>query len=99
MNFCRQMGSLYSRRGPQNHVNMGTPGCPYLRGVQIFGTPGLVLDLYTSCVNNLPKSVEQCQVKEYAEDTAMFCAADSVSELEEVLENNLDSVARWVDSN
>jgi len=33
-------------------------------------------------------------VKQYADDTAMFHAADSVSE---VLENDLDSVARWVD--
>ena len=26
--------------GSQNHVKMGTPGCPYLRGVHIFMTPG-----------------------------------------------------------
>ena len=35
--------------------------------------------------------VERCQVKQYAGGTAMFHAADSVSE---VLENDLDSVAR-----
>ena len=32
-------GSLKSRRGPQNHVNMGTLGCSYSRGVHIFMTP------------------------------------------------------------
>jgi len=42
--------------------------------------------LYTICVNNLPISVEQCQVKQYADDTAMFHRADRVNELEEVLE-------------
>ena len=35
----RKRGSLYSRWGPHIHVNMGTPGCPYLRGVYIFMTP------------------------------------------------------------
>ena len=33
---------LKSRRGPQNHVNMGTLGCPYLRGVHIFMTTVLL---------------------------------------------------------
>jgi len=54
----------------------------------------LGLLLYAICVDNLPESVERCQVKQYAGGTAMFHAADSVSE---VLENSLDSVARWVD--
>ena len=54
----------------------------------------LGLLLYEICVNNLPESVEPCQVKQYAGGTAMFHSADSVSE---VLEKDLDSVARWVD--
>ena len=41
--------------------------------------------LYAICVNNLPESVEQRQVKQYADDTAMFQSPDSVSELEVVL--------------
>ena len=39
---ARRRGFLKSRRGSQNHVNMVTPGCPYLRyvrGVHIFMTP------------------------------------------------------------
>ena len=44
----------------------------------------LSLLLYAICVNNLPESVEQRQVKQYADDTAMFQSADSVSELEVV---------------
>ena len=40
----RGLGCPYSRkyRHPDAHiyVNMGTPGCPYLRGVYIFMTPG-----------------------------------------------------------
>jgi len=39
--------------------------------------------LYAICVNSLPESVEQ--VKQYADGTAMFQFADSVSELEVVL--------------
>jgi len=46
--------------------------------------PILGLLLYAICVNNLPESVEQCQVKQYADDTDMFQSADSVSELEVV---------------
>jgi len=61
----------------------------YLRG-----QPWVCFYTYTICVNNLPELVEQHQVKQYADDTAM---SDSVSELKEVLENDLDSVARWVD--
>ena len=41
----------------------------------------LSLLLYAICVN-LPESVEQRQVKQYADDTAMYQSADSVSELE-----------------
>ena len=44
----------------------------------------LGLLLYAICVN-LPESVEQRQVKQYADDTATFKSADSVSELEVVL--------------
>ena len=40
----------------------------------------LGLLLYAICVNNLPESVEQRQVKQYADDTAMFQSADNVSE-------------------
>ena len=46
----------------------------------------LSLLLYAICVNNLPESLEQCQVKQYADDTATFQSADSVSELEVVLQ-------------
>ena len=38
--------------------------------------------MYAIFVNNLHESVEQCQVKQHVGDTAMFRAADSVSELE-----------------
>jgi len=40
--FRRQKGVPVFTTGPQNHVNMGTPGCPYLRGVQIFMTQILI---------------------------------------------------------
>jgi len=61
----------------------------------------LSLLLYAICVNNLPESVEQRQVKHYADDTARFQAADSVSELEVVsraspLPHEGKGVVNWV---
>ena len=38
--------------------------------------------LFTMYVNDLPKAVSQCHVKQYADDTTMFHAANSASELE-----------------
>ena len=55
--------------------------------------------LFTMYVNNLPKAVSQCNVKQYADDTTMFHAANSASELEAVLEKDLNSVCQWVDEN
>jgi len=39
----------------------------------------LGLLLYAICVNNLPESVEQCQVKQYADDTAICFNLQTVS--------------------
>ena len=50
--------------------------------------------LFTMFVNDLPESVVQSKVKQYADDTTMFYAADSDSELEEVMEKDLVGVAR-----
>lgn len=50
--------------------------------------------LFTVYVNDLPESVVQSKVKQYADDTTMFYAADNDSELEEVLEKYLVGVAR-----
>ena len=55
--------------------------------------------LFTMYVNDLPKAVSQCNVKQYADDTTMFHAANSASELEAVLEKDLNSVCQWVDEN
>ena len=49
-------GFLKSRRGSQNHVNMVTPGCPYLRGGHIFYDTGLEsMYVHTSleCINGV----------------------------------------------
>ena len=51
--------------------------------------------LFTMYVNDLPESVVQSKVKQYVDDSTMFYAADSDSELEEVLEKDLVGVARF----
>jgi len=49
-----------------------------LRWMYLRGQSFVCFYNYASCVNNLPESVEQCQVKQYAAgDAAMF---DSVCE-------------------
>ena len=48
-------------------------------------------------VNDLPKAVRQCQMKQYADDTTMSHAANSAIELEAVLEKDLND--EWVDEN
>ncbi len=55
--------------------------------------------LFTIYVNDLPNKAEKCQIKQYADDTTMSYAADTVGELEDVLEKELNSIDRWVDRN
>ncbi len=52
--------------------------------------------MFTIYVNDLPNEAEKCQ---YADDTTMSYAADTIGELEDVLEKELDSIDRWVDRN
>ena len=53
--------------------------------------------LFTMYVNDSPKAVHQFQMKQYANDSTMSHAASSASELEAVLEKDLNDVAHWVD--
>ncbi len=55
--------------------------------------------LFTIYVNDLPNEAEKCQIKQYADDTTMSYAADTVGKLEDVLEKELNSIDRWVDRN
>ena len=54
--------------------------------------------LFTIYVNDLPKVVSQ-SVKQYADDTTMFHAANSPSELGAILEADLQNVSKWVEDN
>ena len=55
--------------------------------------------LFTIYVNDLPKVVSQSEVKQYVDDTTMFHAANSPSELEAILEADLQNLSKWVEDN
>ena len=54
--------------------------------------------LFTLYVNDLPQVV-QGQVKQYADDTAMYCTSDKSEDLSNSLNADLARVAEWVKEN
>ena len=55
--------------------------------------------LFTLYVNDLPQLVKHCEVKQYADDTTLYCASDNVSGLSKSLNADLEGVANWVEQN
>ncbi len=55
--------------------------------------------LFTLYVNDLPWAVMQGKVKQYADDTTMYCASDSSNDLSNSLNEDLPGVASWVERN
>jgi len=55
--------------------------------------------LFTVYVNNLPSSVSQSEVKQYADDTTLYCVGDSTRDLSMRLNADLAGVANWVEKN
>ena len=55
--------------------------------------------LFTIYVNDLPQAVVQSEVKQYADDTTMYCASDSSAALSGGLSADLARVADWVEQN
>ena len=50
-------------------------------------------------VNDLPQSVQNSSVRQYADDTTMTVLAKDVNTLRKSLEEDADNVMKWADSN
>ena len=71
--------------------------CDVLKGVPQGSILGpLLFILYA---NDLPQAVQQCRVKQYADDTTLSHVSRDVADLENGLTNDFESVVRWVDTN
>ena len=55
--------------------------------------------LFIGYVNDLPSSVSQSEVKQYADDTTLYCVGDSTRDLSMRLNAYLAGVANWVEKN
>ena len=59
----------------------------------------LGLLLFILYINDLPRVLEACTVKQYANDTTMSHTAASASELEFSLNRNMEGITKWMDKN
>lgn len=55
--------------------------------------------LFILNVNDLPHVVKECTVKQYADDTTLYCSSDSPAGLAHKLSGDLNEVNKWVDKN
>ena len=55
--------------------------------------------LFILYVNDLPRVLEACTVKQYADDTTMSHTAVSASELEFSLNRDMEGITKWMDKN
>ena len=55
--------------------------------------------LFILYVNDLSQAVQQCSVKQYADDTTMSIVGDDARVLEDGLQSDLEGVSRWVSDN
>ena len=65
-----------------------------------YGVPqGSILGplLFLLHINDLVKSVEKCQVLMYADDTVIYTASQSITEIERALTNEMENISKWLD--
>ena len=51
---------------------------------------------FTIYVNDLPHVVKQCEVKQYADDTTLYCSCDDPANLQRKLATDITKVSDWV---
>ena len=51
--------------------------------------------LFLIYVNDLPSTVNSCDISLYADDTVLFCSAKSAIELEQKLNSDLLNLSHW----
>ena len=69
-----------------------------LRKVSVGVPQGSILGpiLFSIYINDLPTSLRNSAVTLFADDTAMYCSADSANALQAMLNQDLDSLAKWL---
>ncbi|CAB4008226.1 Hypothetical predicted protein, partial [Paramuricea clavata] len=55
--------------------------------------------LFLIYVNEIPSTVNSCDISLYADDTVLFCSAKTMIELEQKLNSDLQNLSRWFDAN
>ena len=47
-------------------------------------------------VNDLPRYISDCRISMFADDTAIYEAADTITELEIMMQDDLQSLRQWL---
>ena len=55
--------------------------------------------LFLIYVNEIPSTVNSCDISLYADDTVLFCSAKTTIELEQKLNSDLQNLSRWFGAN
>ena len=55
--------------------------------------------LFLIYVNEIPSTVNNCDISLYADDTVLFCSAKTIIELEQKLNSDLQNLSRWFGAN
>ena len=55
--------------------------------------------LFSLFVNDIPASVSNCVCRLYADDTILYTSGDSISDLNQLLQEDLNSINDWMKSN
>ena len=55
--------------------------------------------LFIIYVNEIPSTVNNCDISLYADDTVLFCSAKTIIELEQKLNSDVQNLSRWFGAN
>ena len=55
--------------------------------------------LFLMHINDLVKAVKGCQVLMYADDTVIYTASQSITEIERALTIEMENISKWLDKN